>query len=50
VRISFHYECYNEKKELLNTGMVTLVFIDKAANKPCQPPSWFMKEMEKFFN
>jgi acyl-CoA thioester hydrolase len=49
VRFTFHYECYNEEKELLNTGLVTLVFIDKASNKPCQPPEWFMREMNKYF-
>ncbi|HEX7415518.1 MAG TPA: thioesterase family protein [Bacteroidia bacterium] len=50
VRITFHYECFNEKKELLNTGMVTLVFIDKERNKPCIPPDWFMDEVEKYFD
>ena len=50
VRITFHYECFNEKKELLNTGVVTLVFIDKERNKPCIPPDWFMDEVEKYFN
>ena len=49
VRIRFHYECFNDKKELLNTGMVTLVFIDKEKNKPCPPPDWFMDEVEKHF-
>ena len=49
VRITFHYECFNEKKELLNTGVVTLVFIDKERNKPCIPPDWFMDEVEKYF-
>src|ERR1700741_4909949 len=37
-KIVFDYECYNASKELLNTGKVTLVFIDKAKNKPCQAP------------
>ncbi|MHB8259387.1 MAG: acyl-CoA thioesterase [Bacteroidia bacterium] len=50
VRITFHYECFNGKKELLNTGMVTLVFIDKERNKPCIPPDWFMDEVEKYFD
>lgn len=50
VRITFHYECFNEKKELLNTGVVTLVFIDKERNKPCIPPDWFMDEVEKHFD
>jgi acyl-CoA thioester hydrolase len=43
VRITFEYECYNQKNELLNTGSVTLVFIDKIKNKPTTPPDWFMK-------
>jgi len=48
-RIVFDYECYNEKKELLNTGKVTLVFIDKAKNKPCIAPDWFIAAIEKHF-
>ena len=49
VRITFDYECYNQKNELLNTGSVTLVFIDKLKNKPTTPPEWFMKGfLEKF--
>ncbi len=49
VRITFDYECYNSNKELLNTGKVTLVFIDKKTNKPCQPPNWFSEAISKFF-
>ena len=49
VRITFDYECYNSNKELLNTGKVTLVFIDKKTNKPCQPPTWFSEAIAKFF-
>jgi acyl-CoA thioester hydrolase len=49
VRITFDYECFNQKNELLNTGSVTLVFIDKIKNKPITPPDWFMKGfLEKF--
>jgi acyl-CoA thioester hydrolase len=50
VKFTFHYECYNVKKELLNTGKVTLVFIDREKNKPCIPPDWFMDVVEKHFN
>ena len=49
VRITFHYECYNQKDVLLNTGSVTLVFIDKQKNKPMQPPQWFMEGFMKKF-
>lgn len=49
VRITFHYECFNQNNVLLNTGSVTLVFIDKTKNKPMQPPVWFMNGfMRKF--
>ena len=50
VRITFHYECFNQHNELLNTGSVTLVFIDKVKNKPMQPPVWFMEGFMKRFN
>ncbi|MES2760850.1 MAG: thioesterase family protein [Bacteroidota bacterium] len=49
VRITFHYECFNQRNDLLNTGSVTLVFIDKAKNKPMQPPEWFMEGFKKKF-
>jgi acyl-CoA thioester hydrolase len=48
-RIIFDYECYNQDKELLNTGQVTLVFIDKAKNKPCAAPDWFVDAAQKYF-
>lgn len=50
VRITFDYECFNQENELLNTGTVTLVFIDKVKNKPMQPPSWFLEAFKKKFN
>jgi acyl-CoA thioester hydrolase len=49
VRFNFYYECYNTQNDLLNTGQVTLVFIDKEKNKPCPPPDWFMEAIKKFF-
>ncbi len=49
VRITFHYECFNQHNDLLNTGSVTLVFIDKEKNKPMQPPAWFMEGFLKKF-
>ena len=50
VRITFNYECFNQKNELLNTGSVTLVFLDKIKNKPTLPPDWFMEGFIKRFN
>lgn len=50
IRITFDYECFNQHNELLNTGSVTLVFIDKVRNKPIQPPNWFLDAFMKRFN
>ena len=44
-RIVFEYEMYNEKKELLNKGETTLVFIDRKTNKPCSAPNWVMEKI-----
>jgi acyl-CoA thioester hydrolase len=49
LRIPFEYSCRNEKGELLNTGSVTLVCIDKASGKMCRIPDWFMKAFDPFF-
>jgi acyl-CoA thioester hydrolase len=49
VRIIFEYECYNQNNDLLNTGSVTLVFIDKARNRPMMPPDWFLEGFKKRF-
>lgn len=48
-RITFHYETFNEKMDLLNTGEVTLVFIDKKLNKPIPAPQEFIDKIKKYF-
>jgi acyl-CoA thioester hydrolase len=49
VRIPFEYECRNASGELLNTGKVTLVCIDKNTNKMCRLPEWFSSAFDPFF-
>jgi len=49
LRILFNYECFNSKGELLNTGHVTLVCLDKSTNKLCDIPDWFHKAFDPFF-
>ena len=34
---------YNEKGELLNTGMTQLGFIHSDTRRPCRVPDWFLK-------
>ena len=48
-RITFHYETFNEKNDLLNTGEVTLAFIDKKLNKPTPAPQEFIDKIKKYF-
>jgi acyl-CoA thioester hydrolase len=49
LKITFDYEIYNQKNELLNTGSTTLVFINMATNKPCRAPDSFIDRINKFF-
>jgi acyl-CoA thioester hydrolase len=37
-KITFWYEIFNEKQELLNTGTTTLAFMNSAIRRPCRPP------------
>jgi acyl-CoA thioester hydrolase len=49
VRIIFEYECFNQAGELLNTGKVTLVMVEKITNKMCKIPDWFQNAFNAFF-
>ena len=49
LKIIFDYECYNSQKELLNTGKVTLVCVDKLTQKMVKLPNWFNKALSTFF-
>lgn len=42
-RINFFYEIYNEKGDLLNTGMTQLGFIHSDTRRPCRVPHWFLQ-------
>jgi acyl-CoA thioester hydrolase len=48
-RIKFEYECRNASNQLLNSGSVTLVFIDKQSNKMIKIPDWFSVALLPFF-
>ena len=47
--ITFHHEVYNERKKLLTTGQVTLMFIDAAANKRMRLPEFLREKLSPFF-
>ena len=47
IRVTFEYEVFNEKKELLTIASTTLVFIDMKTGKPTAPPSYFEKILDE---
>ncbi|MDA9563040.1 acyl-CoA thioesterase [Flavobacteriales bacterium] len=49
-RITFDYEIYNEKGDLLNEASTTLVFIKKDSGRPCAAPDWFMDALRPYFD
>lgn len=48
-KIQFHSELYNEKNELLNVGVTTLVFIDVKTKKKAALPEDLEKILAPFF-
>lgn len=48
-KILFHHEIYNEQDELLNTGDITLYFMDSKTMKRCEMPGELKKKLEGYF-
>ena len=48
-KITFHSEIYNAKDELLNTGDVTLYFMQVAGMKKCDIPEVLREKLKKYF-
>lgn len=48
-KIQFHSELYNEKNELLNVGVTTLVFIDVKTKQKAGLPEDLKKRLAPFF-
>lgn len=49
VRISFHYDIYNEENKLINQGQTLLAFVDQKSGRPCRPPEEMMRVLAPFF-
>ncbi len=50
VKLPFEYECFNAAGELLNSGKVTLVFVQKSNNKITAIPDWFYNALKPYFS
>lgn len=48
-KIRFHSELYNEKQELLNVGVTTLVFVDALAKTKVSMPAALREKLLPFF-
>ena len=48
-KIIFDYKTFNESGDLLNTGEVVLVFVNKASGKPCFAPEVVMNKLKVKF-
>ncbi len=49
-KIVFHHEIYNGQDELLNTGDVTLYFIQAKDMKRCEMPAVLKEKLEGYFS
>lgn len=50
VRITFHYEIYNEGDELINEGRTLLVFVKKDSGRPCRMPEEMGQLLKPYFD
>lgn len=41
-------EVYNESGKLINTGSVTLGFMNSTTRRPCRVPEWFTEALEEY--
>lgn len=49
VKMAFEHEIRNEQGVLVNTGRVTLVFMNAETRRACRAPGWFLDLFRKYF-
>lgn len=49
-KISFHHEIYNERDELLNTGDISLYFMDARTMKRCEMPMALREKLQHYYS
>ncbi|TRX53049.1 acyl-CoA thioesterase [Fulvivirga sp. M361] len=49
VRITFHYEIYDESDKLIHEGHTLLVFVKMDTGRPCRMPEKMTQLLEPFF-
>lgn len=48
VRMWFTYKLYNDRNELINEAETELAFVGRDTWKPCAPPDFVLKTIEKY--
>ncbi len=49
VRVRFDYEISRENGDVINTGHVTLAFMNAATRRACRGPKWFLDVFRPYF-
>ncbi len=49
-RMRFDYEIYREGQQLINTGSVTLGFMNSQTRRACRVPAYFVQLLEPYFS
>ncbi|MDR1169902.1 MAG: acyl-CoA thioesterase [Prevotellaceae bacterium] len=49
VKMTFCYEIFNEKQELLNIGTTVLAFMNSKTRRPCRPPQKLTDYLKGYF-
>ena len=47
-KIIFFYECFNDNNQLINNGVISLVFVNKETKKPCRAPEIITSRLSSF--
>jgi acyl-CoA thioester hydrolase len=45
-KITFFYQIYNEENYLINTGEVTLAFVNKITGRVCSAPDFILDKLQ----
>jgi acyl-CoA thioester hydrolase len=48
-KITFYFEVFNDRQELLNTGKVVLAFMNSKTRRPCRPPKQLTDCLSVYF-
>lgn len=48
-KVTFHHEIYNEQKELLNVGEITLYYLDAKTLRKTHPPELLVDMFKQYF-